>query len=289
MKVLITGASGLLGKALLETASSKDEVHGTWFKNRPSGRYFLHQLDITSSSCVYQLVKAIKPDVIIHCAAEGRVDFAEKHYDAAFEINVTGTHNVLRAAKECWARVVYISSNAVFNGTLPPYDETSMKDPINQYGTLKTLAERLTKTSNGWLIVRPFLLYGWPNPGGRPNWATIVIDKLSKGEELPMVDDVIWMPTYVKDCAEAIWNLIDLENEIVHIAGPDRVSLMEFGRTVAQRFNLDASLLTPVPSSYFPNMAPRPKDTTYNLSKAKELGIECLGIEEGLRKMKEDQ
>ena len=287
MKTLVTGGSSLLGRALLNTIPEGYQVEATWYTN-----YILnqHQLNVTDKSQVRYLFDRVQPNLVIHCAAQGSVDFAEKNYSIAFEVNVHGTENILWAARDYHAKVIYISTNAVFDGLNPPYDEESECNPVNRYGSIKRQAEEKVMAYNGWWqIVRPFLLYGWPHKGGRGNWATLIIDKLSKGESLKLVNDVVWQPTYVVDCATAIWQLSSQQQGIYHVASEERATLYDFGLKVAKVWQLDADLLQPVSSGEFANMAPRPRDTTYSLGKIKGLGIELSGIEVGLQRMKESE
>jgi dTDP-4-dehydrorhamnose reductase len=286
MRVLITGGSSLLGRALLDTAPQDTEVEATWYTNYVSLAVG-HQLNITDKSQVRYLFDRVQPELVIHCAANGSVDFAEKNYIDATLVNIEGTKNILWAARDYYAKVIYISTNAVFDGEQGPYSEASECKPINAYGSIKRQAElQVSQYRSDWQIIRPFLLYGWPWPGGRPNWATLVIDKLSKGEPLKLVNDVIWQPTYAQDCAKAIWQLSGEAPGIYHVASEERVTLYEFGQKVARVWGLDGGLLQPVGSDHFASMAPRPKDTTYNLDKIKGLGVKLDGIEAGLRRMK---
>ncbi len=286
MRTLITGGSSLLGRALLDTAPIKADIQATWYTNYV-GLQAGHQLNITDKSQMRYLFDRVQPELVIHCAANGSVDFAENNYSTARLVNVEGTENILKVARDYHAKVIYISTNAVFDGNHPPYDEESGCHPINAYGSIKLQAEQAVKQYRGdWQIIRPFLLYGYPWPGGRPNWATLVIDKLSKGEPLKLVNDVIWQPTYAQDCAAAIWKLATEGQGIYHVASWESTNLFEFGLEVAEIWKLDRNLLQPVPSSEFATMAPRPKDTTYNLEKIAALGIKLDGIREGLQKMK---
>jgi dTDP-4-dehydrorhamnose reductase len=287
MKCLITGGSSLLGRALLFTKPANVEVEATWYTNYV-GPQAGHQLNITDKSQVRYLFDRVQPELVIHCAANGSVDFAEKNYSTAALVNVDGTENILLAARDYYAKIIYISTNAVFDGENSPYSEASECHPINAYGSIKRQAElKVIQYRSDWQIIRPFLLYGWPWPGGRPNWATLVLDKLSKGESLKLVRDVIWQPTYAQDCARAIWQLsIEAPGGVYHVASDERVTLYEFGQKVAKVWGLDAGLLRPVGSEEFTGMAPRPRDTTYNLDKIKGLGVELDGIEAGLEQMK---
>lgn len=286
MKVLITGGSSLLGRALLETKPADVEAESTWYTNYV-GPQAGHQLNLTDKSQVRYLFDRVQPELVIHCAANGSVDFAEKNYMEAYLVNCAGTENILWVARDYWAKVIYISTNAVFDGHNSPYSEASSCHPINAYGSIKLQAEKkVIAYQSAWQIIRPYLLYGWPWPGGRPNWATIIINKLSKGEPMKLVNDVTWQPTYVIGCAQAIWQIAGGAQGVYHVASPERVTLYEFGLKVAKVFKLDANLLQPVGSDHFRDMAPRPVDTTYNLDKIKALGIELSGIEAGLKEMK---
>lgn len=287
MKVLITGGSGLLGRYLIKTAPADYTIAATWHTNQQPGCQ--HHLNIANFAAVRYVFGVVKPDIVIHCAANGSVDHAENNYQEAHQVNVMGCANVSRVAKEAGAKMVYISSNAVYDGNRPAYRETSPKRPINSYGKLKKLAEEWAMYSGNYLIFRPFLLYGWPNPGGRGNWASIVVDKLRRNEPVKMVNDHIWMPTYAGDCAAAIWSLIGRGNEAYNVAAPDRVTLYDFAVRVAEAWGLDASLIEPVSSDYFKGIAPRPHDTSYDLTRLTAAGVTLSGIDEGLKRMRAEK
>jgi dTDP-4-dehydrorhamnose reductase len=297
MKVLITGGSGLLGKYLLETKPHNIDVALTWNKilggviTNPDIWY---KLDIRDRASVFDLFEITRPDLVVHCAAIGSVDFAERRkddkrgYQATFDVNITGTKHIIDACNGYKSKVIYISSNAVYSGNLPPYNEKSTLEPINDYGRIKVHAEQTIRdTAKKWLIIRPFLLYGWPYIGGRNNWASSIVEKLtdSKGS-YKLVNDHIWMPTYAGDMAQTIWQLFNEDHEIYNIASPERATLYEFGLKVCDVFDLEKNLIRPIESDYFPTIAPRPKDTTYDLVKLTRQGIVLSDIKTGLEKMK---
>jgi dTDP-4-dehydrorhamnose reductase len=138
-----------------------------------------------------------------------------------------------------------------------------------------------------WVIIRPFLLYGWPWPGGRTNWAVKLIEGL-RAKSYKLVHDHIWQPTYAGDVAEAIWKLSAQDNEIYNVAAMERATLYEFGLKVCDVFGLERRLIEPVDSDYFPTIAPRPKDTTYDLAKLGAAGIMLSDIRTGLEKMRKE-
>ena len=284
-KILITGGSGLLGKALTETSPSEYSISATYFPEEPdvipSGKGFF-KLDITNKNAVLGSISRIKPDVIIHTAAIGDVDFCEKNKNISWVTNVEGTKNIIEAAKECNSKIIYISSNAVFNGDDPPYKEEDEVNPLSYYGETKVVCERLIRNSGlDNAIVRAILMYGWHNSMERQNILTWVLDS-----EVPLkiVNDTYSNPLLALNCADAIWAIIRKEKTgVFHIAGADCISIYDFALKIAEVFHLDKSMLTPVPDSYFKEMISRPHNTCFCTDKMeRELEIKAMGIEEGL-------
>lgn len=286
MKILITGGSSLLGRYLAQTKPDDVDIESTWYTNHADGVNY--HLDIGNKSQVCYVFERVKPDVIIHCAAEGSVDQAEKHYRDVLAVNVTGTENVLALAREYGAKMVYISTNAVYDGKHGPYGPLAPQAPVNNYGRIKRAAEVAVIGSGvPFLIIRPFLLYGWPYENGRKNWGTLIVNKLRQGLSLTLVNDVIWQPTYAADVAAFIWQVLDREGAY-NVASECRLTLYEFGLKVAEVFKLDAGLISPVSSNYFPDMAPRPKDTSYDLSGLLADGLGLPPLEDGLQRFKDE-
>ncbi len=287
MRVLLTGGSSLLGKYLTESKPDNVDLSSTWFTRYiPACTY---QLNACDKSQVAYVFEQAKPDVVIHCAAVGSVDYTESHYDETRQVNVLGTENILKAAQDANALFVYISTNAVFSGKNPPYDEDDNRNPVNAYGRIKREAENVVKMYRNWLIIRPFLLYGYPYSGGRTNWLVTILDKLGKDEIVKLVDDTYWQPSLAWDVAQAIWELTtrpDVPMGVYHVASDDRMSLYGFGLKVAQNWDYDISLVEPISSSKLNLKAVRPVDTTFKLDKIHELGIRLRNVEEGLKTLK---
>lgn len=288
-KVLITGGSGILGKYLVSTTPSLYNVESTYYTNAISGLQ-VYNLDITNKSQVSYTFDRIKPDVVIHCAAVGSVDYTENHFLETHAVNILGTRNIVQATNDHKALFVHISTNAIFAGDKAPYSESDECHPVNAYGSIKREAElEVMNKANKWLVIRPFLLYGYPWPGGRTNWLVTILQNLSVGKVTRLVNDTYWQPTYAGDCAEAIWRLIQSgkTNEIYHIASNEAITLFEFGLKIAKHYNQNSELIQPMASSELPKgMAKRPVNTTYCLDKLHGLGIRCLSVEEGLKVLK---
>lgn len=283
MKVLITGGSSLLGRYLSLTKPDDTEMAMTWFTNHTGQTY---HMDICNKSQVAYVFERTKPNVVIHCAAVGSVDYTERHFTETHMVNVHGTLNVLKATEDTNALFVYISTNAVFDGDNPPYSEESERQPINRYGNIKSEAEDVVKSARYWLIIRPFLLYGIPYPGGRQNWYTTITQNLQAGKVTRLVNDTYWQPTYAEDVAVAIWQLLDKPGKVYHVAANDKMTLYDFGLKIAKHHKKSGDFIQPIASSELKDIAPRPVDTTFNLDRIHELGISCREIKEGLKAIK---
>lgn len=292
MRLLITGGTGLLGKSLLESVPSGITVAATYFQRSPPGQPTceFYPMDVQDQKTVQSVFAEVKPEVVIHAASIGDVDYAEHSRREAWLLNVGGTQNIVEECRRSGAKVIFISTNAVFDGDHPPYSEEDPTHPINYYGQLKVEGEQVTTQSGiAYAIVRPILMYGWPNIGGRGNLATWVVENLEQRKAIKVVNDVYSKPLLAQNCAAACWAVVEKDRTgTYHVAGRDRVSLYDFAQEVAKVFGLDERLITAVPSSYFPEIAPRPRDTSYNTRKMKEdLGIRPMGLREGLTYLKD--
>jgi len=285
MKTLITGATGLLGKHLIEVIPNS---HGTWFTNSYHS-IPLYQMDLNNTAQMRYVVDKIKPDIIIHCAGIGDVDYAEKNYTETSNINVEATKQLHKIAMKQDCQFVYISSNAVYGGGESPYNEKSECKPINKYGMIKRQAEDVVMSGRDWLIIRPFMLYGYPYEQGRSNMYMFIRNQLVNGLETKLVNDVYWQPTNAKEAAQVIFRLIQQSaTEQIYNIAPDEkaITLYEFGIWIANLWGWEKDLLTPVSSDEFPTIAPRPVNTQYDVSKIREMGIEMMGVKKGLKALR---
>lgn len=294
-RVLITGGTGLLGVALQKTVPTNIEGFAIYFPERslPVPLPFpILTADVSDQQQMQSVFELAKPDVVIHTAAIGSVDFAERNREQTRKINVGGTEVVAALCQIFKSRLIYISSNAVFDGSTPFYSETAPVNPINYYGQLKVEAENIVRESSiPWAIVRPILMYGWPYQGERDNPVVWWVRSLKNGKLIKVVDNVFSKPLPAWSCAEVVWEVIRQHRTgIYHVAGRDHLSLYQFALQVADVFDLDARLITPVPDSCFPEIAPRPRDTSFDTSKMEnELGMKAIGVKDGLVRMKSER
>jgi dTDP-4-dehydrorhamnose reductase len=291
-RILITGGTGLLGQALLNTAPEGIQLYATFLPGKPSPVPMpcpFFPLDVRNAEEVEGVLRRVQPNLVIHTASIGSVDYAEQHREESWAVNVGGTQTVGQLCLRHKAKLVFISSNAVFDGDHPLYAEGAAVRPINYYGLLKVEGEQWVQASGlEYAIVRPILMYGWNLPVERGNWVTTWIQRLGRGERVKVVNDTKTKPLYAVNCAQAVWAVVEKNKAgIYHVAGADHITLDGLARKVAQVFGLDASLIVPVPSSYFPEIAPRPADTSFDTSKmVEELGILPWSVEAGLTHMR---
>lgn len=295
MKILITGGTGLLGKALVETAKKGCKIVATHLgncdlKNKTCVKYIV--IDVRDEKGGTGLYKEFRPDVTIHTAGVGSPDYAQRHKKEAREINIGGTRNILKNCEKFQSTFMYISSNGIYDGSAAPYCEDDEARPINYYGQIKLEGEKISKRSKvPRSIVRPILLYGWNHPSGRQNIVTYALSRLENSEEVFVYNDVFVNPIFAPACADAIWKIIKEEKyETFNIAGKDTVSIYELVKSAAEVFDLDPSLVVPVRQGFFNELVRRPKDTSYNTGKMQDvLGIAPLSIKEGLSLMKKSR
>lgn len=289
--VLVTGGTGLLGKGMEETVPASVRlvsVHQRAY-SIPGSRAEQIVLDLRDKRAVDALFAERKFDAVVHAAGIASVDFVEKNYAESLESNIVSTLNVTAACRRAGIHLVYVSTNAVFDGTKAPYRETDAVNPVNKYGRLKVECERLVEeTLKHWTIIRPILMYGWNHAETRSNPATWIREKLSKNETVSLVTDVHENPLFNLQCGRALWAILEKRPEgVFHLAGSERVDRYQFGLAVAEAFGLDASLLKPVTSAAFPGIARRPPDTTFAVDRmARELGVAAMTLREGLSAMR---
>jgi dTDP-4-dehydrorhamnose reductase len=290
-RILITGANGLLGQALVRRLSGSAD-HDVLATARDDGPRFdvpctYRPMDVTTPSKVESLLDDYDPDVVINCAAVSDVSTCDENRNRAWAVNARSVRTLAKQCRALDAHLVQLSTDFVFNGQQGPYDETDRPDPVNYYGRTKLAGENALREFDflDWSIVRTVLLYGTAKDLTRSNVVLWMIDQLSRGEVLHVVTDQWRTPTYAPDLADGIVRLVDRERTgIYHLSGREMVTIHELAQTVAEVFDFDDRLLDPVPSSYFEDAVERPSKTGFIILKAEtELGYDPRPLEDGLR------
>lgn len=294
MKILVTGSNGLLGQKLTDQITIDDSL---WLiatartdSSIPIRRGEFHHLDITDHSQVMEVVEKTRPDVIIHGAAMTQVDPCELNREQCWKINVTGTGNMLDAARRFGCHFVHVSTDFVFDGSREMLDESADPSPVNYYGESKLAAERLVESSGiPWCIIRTVLVFGITSDMSRSNIVLWVKNSLQAGKTIQVVSDQWRTPTLAEDLANGCLLAANQKaTGIYHISGKDYLSVYEIAVRVAHYFKLDTSLIKPVSTASFPQPGQRPLKTGFVIDKAiAQLGYKPHSFEEGIAIMEQ--
>ena len=274
-KLLITGASGELGRILSILAIRQHHVIGTYLSNSTIGAGLPLQLDLRDRDATLQTVESHKPDVIIHTACSDRSNDMER------TIVLAGAH-IAEAASCNNARLIVLSTDMVFDGENPPYREDSPPAPLSPYGRAKSEMEQsIREITPGGLIVRTSLIYEFSMRSRQVSWMR---DALKAGNTLTLFVDEIRQPVWGPNLAAAILELAhnDLSG-ILNVAGPNAMSRSAYGRMLFEVMNLGPSTLVREVTSnqVSPN---RPRDLSLDLTNARTmLSTRLLSIHEALR------
>ena len=286
MKVLGTGLDGLVGSRIVELLSDKYE-----FENLS----IITGLDVTDRKAVLQRIKNSQAQVIFHLAAKTDVDECEKdkalgREGEAWKINVEGTRNVADACLETNKKLIYVSTDFVFDGENVPtggYSEEDTPNPINWYAQTKYEGEKIVQSlSTPWLIFRIASPY-------RANFVRLdffraILKRLQDGLPVTAVSDHIFTPTFIDDIAVALDKLINNNSQgIFHVVGSQSLTPYEAAVLIAKEFDLDTPQISQTTrAEFFKNRAPRSFQLVLKNDKIENLGIKMRTFEEGIDEIK---
>jgi len=299
-KLLIIGASGLTGFRLAQLAKDKFRTFGTYNSRAISiDNCTLFQLDKTDKVKTSNLIKKINPDVIIDCSALHNVDYCETNQEESWDVNTGATKNIAATCKDIDARMIFISTDYVYDGMAKTYTEDSPTNPLNYYGICKLKAEEeIAKIGISYAIARTSLVFGW-NPGeilgkksssGKTmNYVIWAVNKLKDEESLKIVTDQYSTPTYADNLAEMLLSLANSNNNgIFHTTGKDCLNRFDFTIKIAEVFGVNKELITPVTSDMFKQVAKRPMRCCLDTSKIERFSnVKPLTINKTLTLMRD--
>ncbi len=252
MKVLVTGADGMLGSRVCKALSCKHEVIPT---DLLSSRL---PLDICDSDAVFECLKMQLPELIVHCAAMTDVDACTRNPDEAFRINAIGTSNLACAAIEVNASLIYVSTDYVFDGTENrPYTEFDQPNPINVYGASKLAGENIVKE----LLTKFYIIRtSWLFSPTHKNFPLSILRAAQAGKELKVVSDQFGSPTYADDLASFIESIADSKKYgTYHFTNAGSCSWYQFARKILDLAGMSHINIAPIKSAQWPTPTVRPK------------------------------
>lgn len=287
MRILITGASGLYGSKMTQITSIDNEVYSAYNKSEPAYGTPIH-FDVSNKNQVEHAFNKAHPEVVVHAAALTDVDKCETNKELAWKTNVEGTKVIAKAAKQCKAFLVYVSTDYVFNGEKGSYTETDTPDPVNYYGFTKFKAEQIIeKILTEHCIARTSVIFGEKPASGKINFALWLLSKLRQKEPVKIIVNQWISPTLNTNLAEMTWEIIQRRiTGIYHLSGATRISRYDFAQAIAKTFNYDSTRITPSNSSNLNWTARRPRDSSLNVEKAKKkLTKKPLPVSEALSQL----
>ena len=222
------------------------------------------------------------PDFVINLAAYTNVDKSETDRETCWNVNVNAIEYLAKYCVPSNAHLIHISSDYVFDGKNGPYSEKDLPNPISYYGRSKLAGENIIKKFNiPYTIIRTNVLFGYAK-FGRPDFVKWVVDSLSSGNPIRIVTDQINNPTYLEDIAGAIKNICDLKKTgLYNIGGAELLNRYEFTERIAEYFNLDLSLVSPIVTKELNQPAPRPLNSgLINLKAETELNYKPRPLKE---------
>lgn len=270
MKILLTGAAGMLGTALSESLAN--EGHRV-IRTDKSGVNVT--LDVRDSRAVLQLILGENPDLVFHLAAETDVDFCERNPDHAYMTNTVGTENICLACQKLDIQLVYLSTAGVFDGEKPePYVEFDKPNPVNVYGRSKWEGEKVVRN-----LLRRYFIFraGWMVGGWTidKKFVRKIIDQLKSRSEIEAVNDKYGSPTFTSDFARNVMRVVETQRYgLFHMVNKGTCSRHDIALKIVKFMGLEQRVrVKPVSSAEFPLPALRARSEMMRNYKLELLGL----------------
>ncbi|KAI9007377.1 RmlD-like substrate binding domain-containing protein [Gaertneriomyces semiglobifer] len=286
-RVVVTGGSGLLGRAVVKTLKEAGyDVVGTAFSRSGEG---LVKLDLTDNDAVTAFIKEQSPRVIVHCAAERRPDVAQNNREGTRNLNEEIPRHLARLSKEHNIYLIYISTDYVFDGTQPPYDVDAKPNPLNFYGETKLGGEKaIQQEYPEAAILRVPILYGDVEYTGE-SAVNVLMDMVKKGDPVAVDDFQARYPTNVADVAKVLRQMIDklvLDNKILsgifHFSSKERFTKYDMAALLAKLTGTEASHLIAVRNPPTETNTSRPNNAQLSTKRLEQekIDVTCVGFED---------
>lgn len=286
MKILGTGLDGLVGSRIVELLRDKYEFENLSISTG---------VDITDRAVVLERIKNSEAQIVLHLAAKTNVDGCELdkllgEKGGAWKINVEGTRNVADACSNSNKKIIYISTDFIFDGENPPdggYSEKDRANPVNWYAQTKYEGEKIIQNLiTQWLIIR--IAYPYRATFERLDFMRAILKRLQGGLPVAAIEDNIFTPTFIDDIVFAIDALVKNDSSgIFHVVGSQSLTPYDAALLIAEIFGLEQKLVSKTTGKeFFKDRAQRPFQSLIKNDKITELGVRMKTLEEGLREIK---
>jgi dTDP-4-dehydrorhamnose reductase len=287
MRILITGASGLLGLNLALETTRRHTVFGTVNLHALSTDAFtVIQTDLLAPGAVEHLLDSTQPHWVIHCAALANLDACEDDPLLAQLLNTDLPRTLASHVARSGARLVYVSTDSVFDGLRGDYSEEDIPTPVGVYSLTKLNGELAVAEEDPTAIIARVNLFGWSLSGNR-SLAEFFFNNLSHGKQVMGFTDVLFCPLLANDLADIFVRMLEQHlSGLYHVVSSESLSKYEFGKRLAKRFNLDGSLINPTSVKQSGLKAVRSPNLTLRSDKlALALGEPLPSLSTGLDKL----
>jgi dTDP-4-dehydrorhamnose reductase len=273
-KLLVTGASGLLGAHVARQATGRFDTLGIYQSFRPPGvPGRLESLDLADAAAVRSRLDEFRPDLIVHCAALADAERAQREPDLARRLNVDTTATLAQAARRLGAKLLFVSTDLVFDGRKgAPYVEDDPPCPLSLYGQTKLDAERIVRAGcDTWVVARTSLIVG-PSPRGNRGLDEKLGLALREGRAVKLFVDEFRCPVTAGDLAAAMLELAESPHTgVFHLVGSERLSRHEIGMRLARHFGWPTATIEAKSTREAPMNPPRPADLVLDNTKARSV------------------
>ena len=279
-KLLVTGASGFLGWNLCQYAQTNWQVYGTYLSHEvkiPGAT--LCKTDLRDFATLDRLFKKIEPDAVIHLAAASKPNFCQTHREESYAINVGVAVNIARLAGEKNLPCVFTSTDLVFDGKNPWYQESDPVCPINYYGEQKAIAEqKMREIYPAIALCRMPLMFGAASPVS-VSFIQGMVSNLQAGKEINLFTDEYRTPASARAASQGLLLAIEQRVQgVLHLGGKERISRYNLGLLLADILEMPTDLIKPTKQADVTMVAPRSPDTSLDSSRAFALGYQPLAL-----------
>jgi dTDP-4-dehydrorhamnose reductase len=286
-KLIVTGAQGFVAGSVLSQAGNDWQVHATSRGEAlaPQDSLHWHSCDPLAPTQLARLFREVRPQAVIHTAAVADIDLCQAQPDLARAVNVDFTRRLATLCADAGSRLVFCSTDTVFDGEHAPYREDDAPAPVNFYAETKVEAERLvSRLGPQAVIARLSLTVGLPVRGAGNSFLARMIATLKQGQPVSVPRHEVRTPVDVITLGRALLELATGDHQgIFHLAGSSRVSRFEMAQTIARRFGFPEDLIHNQGAAPTPGRAPRPRDVSLDNRKAcAQLKTPMRTLDEGL-------
>jgi len=285
--ILLTGGGGFVAGNIISQNRSRNIIEAVEQREVPiAGEHLTwHILDLQDSAELRHLFQRVKPDVIIHTAAISDIDYCEAHQEIAESVNVGVARTLVDLCAESDVRLIYFSSDSIFNGQKGRYVEEDIPEPLNFYGRTKVAGEKILQQGcRNLVIIRPSLITGLPLLDAGNSFLWRLINELKQGKKVPFPKEEIRSPVDAVTLSRAVLELAENDFKgILHLAGNDTLARFEIARQVVRKLGYPPDLVVDKKPQVTSGRAPRPRDVSLNNAKARSvLKTPMLDLEKAL-------